>query len=248
MKEQEHLDLYYKDILTQTNLSDFKDLDRLSAPFLLKVYDSYLNSDKKIMFVGKETNHWLTHSSRDEDKKGLKYLINNYEEAYQTLIKRYEKALIDNSQNNKSAFFSEYKYIQKELGMEELGNIVWNNLFKLAYDQNKGFSKNSKTHLDVVALSKKIFLKELKILKPDILIFVTGSSYDKSIKNTLKEYETIDVHITKRLWKFKYKDIICYRTIHPHYYRLNHKKENNNYYNLIAEDIKQNNSGKMNVL
>jgi hypothetical protein len=87
-------------------------------------------------------------------------------------------------------------------------------------------------------LSKNIFIKELEILKPNILIFVTGASYDQVIKDYLEEYETIDIIIPKKLWKFKYKDIVCYRTVHPDSIRFIKKENREDYYQLIIDDIR----------
>lgn len=243
-KIQEKLNNSYKMILSKDELMKLDNPENLSAPLLLNIHQSYLNSKPKIMFVGKETNHWLTHENRPENKRGLNYLINNYEEAFEKLFDRYDKALSDNFGKTQSDFFSEYnKFLT-----EGLGSVVWNNLFKMSFNQNKGeknnFSKNSINHSDeLTKLSKDIFLEELKTLKPDVLIFVTGASYDSVIKEFLTGYKTICVKIKKRLWKFEYtlddKKIICYRTIHPYYYKRNQKTEQD-YYNLIREDIKNN--------
>ena len=92
---------------------------------------------------------------------------------------------------------------------------------------------------DLQELSKKVFLQELEILKPNILIFVTGSSYDKVIKNYLQDYKTIEVIIPKKLWKFKYNDILCYRTVHPDSIRFIKKDIREDYYQMIIDDIKK---------
>jgi len=248
------LEKLYRDTLTPPILNALSEKEKLSAPLLLKLFDSYIDSEVKIMFVGKETNHWLTHQERDIKERGINYLLNDYEGALTALFKRYETALINNNVSKKSAFFSQYNNIKNQLVNEEIGSIVWNNLFKISYDQAKGFSKSSKKHAEIPELSKNIFLEELKILKPDIIIFVTGASYDSDIKDFLTGYETIDVPIKKRLWKFKYnliskdfkKDIICYRTIHPHYYRTHNNEKD--YYQLIIDDIKNKNIGKFDAI
>jgi len=195
----------YRSVFTIENIKKIPEREKLSAPLLINVYDSYINSKLKIMFVGKETNHWLTHQSRDEDEKGINYLLNHYETAFHSLFQRYENAFIDNDGSKKSAFFSQYMNIRKQLTSNELGSIVWNNIYKLSYDQNNGFSKSSKSHKEVCVLSKQLFLEELNILEPDVIIFVTCASYDSEIKKYLNEYKTIDVPIKKRLWKFKHK-------------------------------------------
>jgi len=242
-KIQRELKTLYRETLSINELNKLSDPQNLSAPLLLNIQDSYLNSKPKVMFVGKETNHWLT-KDRSEDKKGIKYLINHFDEAFEKLFHRYYKALSDNFGKTSNNFFTIYNRFCNG----ELGSVVWNNLFKMSYDQNKSeknnFFKSSINHSNVLQqLSKVTFIGELKILKPDILIFVTGPSYDKVIKDFFPNYETIDVKIKKRLWKFKLivdnKEIICYRTIHPYYYKRNQKTEED-YYQLILDDIKMN--------
>jgi len=243
---QEELKTLYKTILSVDKLNELSEPENLSAPLLLNIQESYLKSKPRIMFVGKETNHWLTKNRPSEDRKGINFLINHFDEAFQRLFHRYDEALSDNFEKTKSDFFTVYNKFTNG----ELGSVVWNNLFKMSYDQKKSkknnFSKSSINHSDVLRkLSKDTFIGELEILKPDILIFVTGADYDKVIKDFFPNYETINVKIKKRLWKFKLKidnkEIICYRTIHPYYYKRNQKTEED-YYQLILDDIKDNNA------
>ena len=155
--EQIKLNDFYKDTLKIDTLLKLEDKDNLSAPLLLKVFDSYLNSKIKIMFVGKETNHWLSHKSRPIEKRGINYLINDYE-VFDELIRRYEKCLQDTNSKTSNRFFSKYNLFNKTFNNNELGAIIWNNLYKCSYDKNRGYSKNSKGHSELLdELSKKLF-------------------------------------------------------------------------------------------
>lgn len=239
---QEKLNTLYQKIFTKDNIDELKDKDKLSAPLLIKVYDTYLNADIKIMYIGKEPNHWLTHKSIDVDKRGLNGTFSKKGIDMERLLRRYNKRMTRQDKWSKSAFFKQYKNIKDQLVDKEVGSgsIVWNNLFKMAYDTGHSYSKSAKNHSNKFdELSKKLFLKELKILDPEILIFVTGSSYDKIIKKILIDYETIEVTIPKKLWKFKYKDKICYRTVHPDSIRFIKKSERVDYYQMIIDDIKK---------
>ena len=243
--EQIKLNDFYKDTLKIDTLLKLEDKDNLSAPLLLKVFDSYLNSKIKIMFVGKETNHWLSHKSRPIEKRGINYLINDYE-VFDELIRRYEKCLQDTNSKTSNRFFSKYNLFNKTFNNNELGAIIWNNLYKCSYDKNRGYSKNSKGHSELLdELSKKLFNYELELLQPDVIVFVSGPTYDSTIKDFLGNYKKSEVMIKRRLWKFEYelisgiekKDVICYRTIHPDYYARNQKIEESNYYQDIIDDI-----------
>ncbi len=240
--EQNQLVELYQTKLSYSVLKQLDTPENLSAPLLLNIHESYLKSKTRMMFIGKETNHWLTKDRPSEDRKGINYLINHFDEAFERLFIRYDQALQSNIGKTKNDFFTQYNRFTNG----ELGSVVWNNLFKMSYDQQKSkknnFSKSSINHSKLLSeISKNIFIEEVKILKPNIMIFVTGPSYDNIIKDFFPSYETIEVKIEKRLWKFKFimdeKEIICYRTIHPYYYKRNQKAEKD-YYQLILDDIK----------
>jgi len=238
---QIQLNELYKDKLNKNNISSLADKELLSAPLLIKAYESYFNANIKIMYIGKETNYWLTHSSIELNKRGLNGVYDtNHNLDIDRLLERYDIQMTQQENWNKHAFFRQYDNIKTKLVDRHTnnGSMVWNNIFKMAYDQGKGYSKTSKNHSEKLeSISKELFLEELNILKPNILIFVTGSSYDKIIKNFLKEYETDKVIIPKKLWKFKYKDKLCYRTVHPDSIRFTKKEDREDYYQLIIDDI-----------
>ena len=240
MPFQKKLNQLYKEELKERVITTLKDKDKISAPLLLNLYPSYLTSDIKIMYVGKETNHWLTHQSIPDDEKGLEGIYNCGKLDLTRLLERYKEQMDTPSKWKSNSFFKQYTNIQKQLLGEEVGNIVWNNLFKMYYDRGKGYSKTSLGHSELQKISKKIFLKELEILSPDIIIFVTGASYDKVIKEYFKnEYETIEIIIPRKLWKFKYRGITCYRTVHPNSIRFTKKEARVDYYQMIIDDIKK---------
>jgi len=177
---QDKLNEIYMKIFTQDNLKNLKDKDKLSAPLLLKIYDSYLMADIKIMYIGKEVNYWLTHPTIPEDKRGLNGTVSSDGIDIERLLNRYDDQMTRSDKWEKNAFFRQYKNIKDQLvdTVVGSGSIVWNNLFKMAYDTGHSYSKTSKGHSDKLnEISKELFLKELEIINPKILIFVTGSTY-----------------------------------------------------------------------
>ncbi len=242
-KIQVKLNELYQDKISKRKIDTLKNIEKLSAPLLIKAYESFLNADLKIMYVGKETNHWLTDPKIPLEKRGLIGVYNDDDSLdIDRLLTRYNKRMTQSKNWTKSALFKQYKNIKDQLVDTNIGSgsVVWNNLFKMSYDRGKGYSKTSLGHSsDLQELSKKVFLQELEILKPNILIFVTGSSYDKVIKNYLQDYKTIEVIIPKKLWKFKYNDILCYRTVHPDSIRFIKKDIREDYYQMIIDDIKK---------
>lgn len=232
---QNQLTEFYKSELEAIRVNQtFSDeqLTELSAPFLLSVHENYLNAPLKIMYVGKETNGWPGRGSHLKD-------VLYDDAAIDKLLKRYDHEIMrEPSWNIK--FFIEYKKIRKSLSADKKGAVVWNNLLKMDFKQKgKGYSRSSKDHsLQLRELSKRIFQKELELLKPQYIIFATGYIYDEVLKDFLPDRQTIEVIEKKSLWKFSNNGAVCYRTWHPQTIKYNAEKKIPEYYQMIIEDIK----------
>ncbi|TKI68507.1 hypothetical protein FCU45_10875 [Sulfurimonas crateris] len=243
---QNSLDELYVSVLNKEKLNkDFgDDTGVLSAPFLINVPQSYATANKKVLYIGKETNIWWGK---------LKHFV-DYDDSIDILKQRYtaefEGGSVTQSKDplgkpkeytkedwKNNAFFSKYKYFRENI----VGaSVLWTNLLKMD-DGGKGYAKNSIHNQKVKEYSKNLLLQEIEILKPDIIIFVTATStnlkkYDDAIKNAFdNNFQNSKVCEPKRLWIFEYKGIKCYRTVHP----LSHqfRKLERDYYKEIAEDI-----------
>lgn len=236
--------IYEDNLSAQLLVERFGDrLDDLSAPFLLRIDENYLNSDKKILFVGKETNKWW----------GKLKDFTETSNAVQILQERYKAELFGGDVQNKSGgitsykkeadwrnpLFVEYKKIRKELLNNIQGSLVLSNLLKFDNAKSTSYSRNTNADESVVQISKQIFIKEFDILKPDYIIFATSYTYDEIIKEFFKDQITDSQIIeSKSLWKFKIGNTICYRTWHPSTIRYKANKDKLEYYMDIINDIK----------
>ncbi len=239
------LESLYKEILNKDNLIKKFTTHKLtdySAPFLLKIDKNYLTADKKILFVGKETNRWW---GRLKD-------FTEHHNAVQILQQRYTAELFGGEVPNKhgeitkykkeqnwnNQFFTEYKKMRKKLLNSTEGALVWSNLLKFDNAKSSTYSRNTKNDKTVIEISKQIFLKELEILQPDYIVFATSYTYDTIIKDyfddEIKDSLVIEPH---SLWKFKYKNIICYRTWHPATIKYKALKNKLDYYEDIIQYI-----------
>ena len=240
------LDKCYKTHLDKNNLSELfgTDTNIVSAPFLIKVHENYINSDLKILFVGKETNKWWGK---------LQHFI-EFDDSINILKQRYEAeffggtVLRSNRQSPKkykpeqwgNPFFTEFKKIRKSLLNDKKGSLVWSNLLKIDSGIEGTYSKNTINDSRVRDISKAIFLEEFEILKPDIIIFATSYTYDKVIKDIFNNMITDSEVIEKySLWKFKIGKTICYRTWHPSTIKYNALKNKLEYYEDIIQDIRR---------
>lgn len=201
----------------------------LSAPFLLSVHDNYLTSDLKVMYVGKETNGW-----------GGKYydFINN-DNCVEKMLLRYDREINNKSRWN-NRFFVVYEKLSLALAGGKKGAIAWNNLMKMDFEKKgKGYSRNSKDHSDQLReFSKRLFLKELELLRPHFIVFATSHTYDSVLKDFLQDRQTIEVIEKKALWKFCSHGAVCYRTWHPQTINYKASKTIPEYFQMIIDDIK----------
>ncbi|MFA6138995.1 MAG: hypothetical protein WC667_13050 [Sulfurimonas sp.] len=238
-------ELYVKELDKEKLKKDFGvEACVLSAPFLINVPETYEMANKKVLYIGKETNIWWGK---------LKHFI-DYDDSIDILKRRYtaefEGGSLPRSRDSRvqsapyigedwknNAFFSKYKYFRSNI----IGaSVLWTNLLKMD-NGSKDYSKNSINNSDVRKYSKDILLQEIAILKPDVIIFVTATStnlkkYDDAIKNTFdNNFQSSEVCVPQQLWIFEYAGIKCYRTVHP----LSHqfRKLERDYYKEIAEDI-----------
>ncbi|MET3682933.1 hypothetical protein ABID56_001023 [Alkalibacillus flavidus] len=155
------------------SIQELEDIDRPTHPLLLKVMDEigYHDSDIKLMVVGKETNDW-------EGPFGY-YNVEGLQDFYETFMKESNKA-------KKTTFWRYMRgfrhHIEKAYPNLTVSTI-WNNIHKLGRNGEKG-KPNAKIQ-EITQKHFNVFEDELNILKPDIVIFLTGPGYDAALKNQL---------------------------------------------------------------
>jgi hypothetical protein len=146
--------------------------DSPANPLLIQVdEEKYKASDIKLMFFGKETNGWE----------------GQYGERINELLDTYQKFLVDGKDQGHfgNALRDYMKTIQIKYPEKKI-DYVWNNILKVGKAKGKGTPSS-----EIIIMQQEYFpvIKfEMEILKPDIIVFFTGPSYDKYIK-----YEFPDV-------------------------------------------------------
>jgi hypothetical protein len=150
-------------------LSAKKDL-KISSPLLIKINEEkYNNSDLKIMIIGQETFGWHGEFGSDNIQK----LMNGYDSYLTNNLKG----------KNKRVFWKAFHFFEKELNKfhyDKSTYYIWNNLIKISKYEDKGMTKNirnfERNYFSVI-------LDEIKILNPNIVIFLTGPNRDIDIKH-----------------------------------------------------------------
>lgn len=162
----------------------------ISYPFFTGVSDEYIKSQKRIMIVGQETNgwnvfkeDWTIKDSRDWAIDYLNFQLKycNYQDLKEIFKRR-----------NSSPFWSFFKAFSND-------GIVpcWNNIDKAQRkfgNQTKALTVEIEAELNktITSLNTTLFLKEIEITKPDIIIFITGPNYQFTMEKALQlEQDTL---------------------------------------------------------
>lgn len=217
--EKEIFDLYDKLNIGKSEIcKNCKFNNELSKPISIwQVGDNYYNSEHKILFVGKVARGEL----------GTQY--NNFLDVTDSANGLYKRSW---------AYWSYTRTIvEKIYGKDGWEQIAFTNMVKCnnspTVDKSKKCMKENCLH---------ILKEEIKILKPKVIVFYTGTSYDEQVKSVFESIENMnseEVDIGKKKMKsLKFNGIIennkinCIKVNHP---QMMKKVD---YVNYIVEYIK----------
>jgi hypothetical protein len=197
--------LYTENLKNFKTISDNYEGD-LDGPHLMHCWDEeYDASNKKILFIGKETNKWV-----DEARNGIKASIVKYKE-FSFAQKKQDNTLI----------WKAIKEFNKIYNADRGDNcFLWSNVCK--YSDYKGKGINFDEHKNIIK-ELNILEKEIKIVEPDIIIFFSGPDYDKRIQTQFENnvgFKSVVKSIpVKELAKLEHPSFPpnTYRTYHPIY-------------------------------
>ncbi|WP_159477844.1 hypothetical protein [Dyadobacter sp. 3J3] len=167
---QEIYQTYLNGIYSQPESWD----DGVSAPLLMNVFSDYEKMERKILFVGQETHSWeqmnlkptlqelqtkylnfnLGKSADYKDGSRLRYLTSPFWNFSRTLFHNLNKANLEVTRKTNG-------FLWTNISKFDCGSTTPD--FKLQKDNPAGF------HL---------LKEEVSILKPDIVVFLTGTKYD----------------------------------------------------------------------
>lgn len=207
-EKQNKLNELYKPFFNNVKDKVGNEIGQYGNPLLIDLAKTN-NINTDVMIFGQETNTWYND-------------IKNIDE----LIEIYSKFLNDNLRSN-TPF---WQCFRKWLG-DENGVYVWNNLSKMDYNNSDGDNRsilgcpNEKIREEILKESAKIIKKEIEIIEPKIIIFLSGPSYDFIIEDYLGGKKKDNLEIAKiaeerQLCEFELKgfeNIKSFRTYHPEY-------------------------------
>lgn len=189
----------------------------LSAPLLLKIGGKWMNSSNRILIIGQETQCWgydpiTKYLDFDQSESSIDELMNAYERF----------CFAKSSSHRRSPFWRAYRQIRKIIpGNEQFDtNIIWTNIVRAAYNGRSIFSASSNVQNVTLEAFKGWLTREIDILEPHKIIFLTGPKYDKLITSEFGEVDfkaSGKTYSSRELSKFNIKGVDAYRTYHPAY-------------------------------
>ena len=112
---------------------------------------------------------------------------------------------------------------------------VWNDIVKIGKSEGKGLPPDYIYNVERDVFS--VIKDEIKIIKPNFLLFFTGPYYDNKIEDNFGkvDFEPILPYNVRQLAKTKIAGITAIRTYHPNYLWRN---DINSYFDSIINEIK----------
>lgn len=176
-----------------------------ALPLLLEPNDdeSYENADLRVMVFGRETNNWNDKKNRrqfpfgtynfglatsDDVVAEIKGIHVDGEAEYFGLGDIYHSYCYEDTRVRKTIFTRRQNQLMQQL-RERLGNrsveAIWNNVSKIGCggaDFGKSCRRPTAEIREIEREYFDVVADEVKILKPDIIIFLTGFYADNDIK------------------------------------------------------------------
>lgn len=204
------------EMLQSFNEDDPEDLENLAThPLLIKTDDEYAKADLKVMFFGQETNEW---NGVFEEYADLESVLAVYENFY--LKKGYEQY--------GKPFWNFIRNLKSTQSTKKIG-YIWNNVLKIGKSESgtpqQGLINYTIDYFNVIP-------QEIEILKPNVLLFLSGHTYDDHIRKTIGNFSIVPIEgfSTNELCILKFDNIsvdLAIRTYHPGYLqRLGERRMN----------------------
>lgn len=197
--------------------------DDYSFPLLMYCWEKeYLASNKKLLFIGQETNTWWA----DADKGS--FWADNMISATTGYYKEFALG-----KNLSSPFWQAVNKINSAVNPNMEFNFLWTNIFKFGRKDDKGHPCKVVQELELENFN--VLASEIEIISPDVVIFFTGNGCDINISERLGEtkFEKCSDHETEIFARVVNKNLPkkSFRTYHPSYLRRD--PNNRNLWNLL---------------
>ncbi len=192
------------DIITDYNC---KNKSLITNPYLLAASHDYYAAKRRVMIFGQETNTWGGEFGNDG--------VFNPDTSVEELMNLYDLF----AYTGYNSPFWNYCKVLKSAGSKQGVSFIYNNLMKLGLVGATGYNPD-------IAPKFNPLLAEIEILKPDLLIFLSGPNYDFRIRTQISDFsmqQVLEQYPIRKFAKLKFTNETlpeAYRTYHPNYLRF----------------------------
>jgi hypothetical protein len=222
MSFKEHLTNLYNDkwVDFSEELKKADYITNFAMPFLLDIPDE-INNKFRIMIYGQET--WGWHDGKDIDS-WIENGMNGYRRFFwdKNFYKEY----------GKSSFWQAFRFYEKnipiilrESNVDIEPIFIWNNISKLGLGKGKTGVNDLSRELERQYFN--VIREEFDIIKPHLVIFLTGPTRDHDIKFSFKESQfkrACDTFSQRKMALININGIEAVRLYHPAYFGGFNKK------------------------
>lgn len=198
----------------------------LSRPYYMGLSSEYINSNKRIMIIGQETQGFGLY----EDDWSM---LSIHEWSIGYLRRQLWGIDKEKYSYNRSAFwklfrsFEKYGYTPCWNNIDKIQRTINNKTVSLTYELEEHFCKQYGQD------NKSLIQREIEICKPNVLLFITGPYYDFSMetsfgleKGTLQKYRPTKDNLFSDVTDVFNLGIKVIWTYHPTFLNRNHKIDN----------------------
>ncbi len=231
----------YADILSKMNFEPFAASDdQYSGVFLTSPPPSYLSASSKVMLVGRETAGWNTDNkkntvSRIHEANENKNLNSVLDEALGRYKKHVDDLIASYGKPQKSHFRRFHNRVAAHYDVTP-DAIMYCNLLAWDYKKASPLRRPDAEQSEIVRTSVALLAAQIRRCKPDVILFATGYSVDKVIKqlfiNEFDGWKTENV-IPRKLWSFSAAGTRCHRIAHPRASAKCHQEVRDHLFTLI---------------
>lgn len=203
-----------------------------TSPLLLSMRneESFQRADIRVMVYGRETNSWYGEFHED-----MPDILDNYNKFFtEGECWRYGGQFW----NGVKRFM---ELLQKQYPTKTLG-LVWNNLVKIGKHDDMGFPPDYIHEVERECFA--VHLDELRIIKPNVVLFLSGPKYDGVLVDDfgplahfqrLSVFKQSETFSERQIVKVSLPNVLsAYRTYHPNYLWRN---DINRYFQTILDQI-----------
>ena len=216
----------------------------------------YTKADLKIMFFGREPNWWVRYNEEGEDPADVGSVMVAYEDYlddnYNAVDAHFYKERIDHRNRfllfGVNGIMSGIRELLKDFPGKRV-SLIWNEISKLSKRKGEGGEAVNTFEHSIEQRCFHVIPKEIEILKPDIVVFLTGPNETKYCDYIRENFNIIgepmalsDLPIDD-VSKLQLEEVkLAYLTHHPGYMPEGKKANDFHWtlYNAILADIKEN--------